>query len=76
MVRLYQRLSRDGAVLRVAAAPPSVRRAFVLTGSDRAIAVHPTLDAALAWPVGHAVPDGAAAAAAGQRAVGEGRRRT
>ncbi|MGV9255735.1 STAS domain-containing protein [Streptomyces sp. NPDC003697] len=76
LVRLYQRPARDGTVLRVAAAPLSVRRVFALTGLDQAIAVRPPVDAALAWPVPDAVPATAADVVARPRAVGEERRRT
>ncbi|MFJ8036503.1 STAS domain-containing protein [Streptomyces sp. NPDC096032] len=47
LVRIHQRLSAQGAVLRLAAVPASVARVFALTGLDQAIPVHATLDEAL-----------------------------
>jgi anti-anti-sigma factor len=55
LVRMYQHLAARGGVLRLAAVPASVARVLALTGLDRAIAVHATLDEAVgaggAWPM-------------------------
>ncbi|MFF8942137.1 STAS domain-containing protein [Streptomyces sp. NPDC014864] len=72
-VRLYQRLLPHGAVLRVAAPPASVRRAFSLTGLDGPIPVHPTVDEALVRTVGHDLLDDLTAGTR-PRTAGEGRR--
>ncbi|MET7378480.1 STAS domain-containing protein [Streptomyces sp. NPDC005526] len=72
-VRLYQRLLPHGAALRIAAAPPSVRRAFSLTGLDGPIPVHPTVDEALVRTVGHDLLDDLPAGTR-PRSAGEGRR--
>ncbi|WP_317447262.1 STAS domain-containing protein [Streptomyces collinus] len=47
LVRVYQRLSARGGVLRLAAVPVSVARVFALTGLDLAIPVHSTLGEAI-----------------------------
>ncbi|MFF5029904.1 STAS domain-containing protein [Streptomyces collinus] len=47
LVRVYQRLSARGGVLRLAAVPVSVARVFALTGLDQAIPVHSTLREAI-----------------------------
>ncbi|WP_333774980.1 STAS domain-containing protein [Streptomyces sp. IBSBF 3136] len=47
LVRVYQRLSARGGVLRLAAVPVSVARVFALTGLDTAIPVHATLHEAM-----------------------------
>ncbi|MFJ8196799.1 STAS domain-containing protein [Streptomyces sp. NPDC096152] len=72
-VRLYQRLLPHGVALRVAAPPPSVRRAFSLTGLDGPIPVHPTVDEALVRTVGHDLLDDLPAGTR-PRTAGEGRR--
>ncbi|MDF3301473.1 STAS domain-containing protein [Streptomyces tropicalis] len=59
LVRLYQRLRPSGGVLRIAAAPPAMRRVLSLTGLDGAFAVYPTVDEALIRPVGHDFPENA-----------------
>ncbi|UFR06175.1 STAS domain-containing protein [Streptomyces sp. Go40/10] len=43
LIRIHQRLSAQGGVLRLAAVPSSVARVFALTGLDQAIGVHDTL---------------------------------
>ncbi|MFF3365242.1 STAS domain-containing protein [Streptomyces misionensis] len=47
LIRMYQRLSAQGGVLRLAAVPASVARVFALTGLDQAIGVYATLHQAV-----------------------------
>ncbi|MFC1408525.1 STAS domain-containing protein [Streptacidiphilus sp. N1-12] len=55
LIRIYQRLSERGGVLRLAAVPGSVTRVFALTGLNQVMAVYETADEALS------VQDGARA---------------
>lgn len=48
LIRIYQRLSAHGGVLRLGAVPGSVARVFELTGLDQVIAVFATAQEALA----------------------------
>ncbi|WP_328321546.1 STAS domain-containing protein [Streptomyces sp. NBC_00388] len=47
LIRIYQRLSAGGGVLRLAALPGAVARAFALTGLEQVMAVHTTAREAL-----------------------------
>lgn len=48
LLRLFQQLSAQGRVLRLAAVPDAVARIFALTGLDQIFAVHADADQALA----------------------------
>jgi anti-sigma B factor antagonist len=48
LVRAHRRAGATGAIIRLAAAAPSVLRVLSLVGIDRLIDVHPSVDAAVA----------------------------
>ncbi|MFD9378282.1 STAS domain-containing protein [Streptomyces sp. NPDC059999] len=68
LIRIYQKLSAHGGLLRLAAAPGSVARVFALTGLDQAIAVHPTPESALLSGAGPRESGSEAAAPPARRA--------
>jgi anti-anti-sigma factor len=56
LLRVYQRASVGGAQLRVAVAAPVVRRVLEVSGLDRIVSIHPSVEAAAAFGTPGVIP--------------------